>query len=338
VALHIGIHKTGSKTLQAFLRHNAPILHELGFHLPKAGCIDPEVSSNAHNIAWELLDIPQHVAAAGTWLQLLREIEESASRTTILSAEDFEFLDDDAVERIARDLRRYKTSAIVYLRRHDHLFVSEYAHLLRDGTTVVSFDDWLKVSALDPRYDYRGLLERWEKRGFELIVRSFESEIFRHRELSLDFLDALGVKKIHFKAFKQVESQNIKLHGATAILLRESMACIEKRFGLGAERAPLASAIWWHLQQFLPDGPALNPLTSEQRLAILADHASEYAYIQDKYLSGGPLFSTSVPNIEKFSELGDLAPEIIVDGLSGVIGALWNERERLRAVSEAEKQ
>jgi hypothetical protein len=331
VVFHIGVHKTGSTTIQTFLRRNEDVLRELRINLPKAGCVDPAVSANSHNIAWEALRRADlHRPELGTWAELTREISKSSARTTVLSAEDFEFLTESEVSQLAKDLPGREKIAVVYLRRHDHLFVSEYAHLLREGITNLPFEQWLSANIDDPRYDYQSLLARWRGGGFELIVRPFQELSFRHGDLSLDFLDALGVKKVHFGSFKLVQAQNPKLHGVIAILLREALARIDSRYGLGEGLRPLAPVIWWHLQQFLSDDREFNPFEPDARRTLVEKYSPSYSAIEREYLGGATLFSRSVSDLPRFDSVDQLSQDTVLDGLTGVFGAVWQERQRLK--------
>jgi len=50
--VHIGTHKTGTTSIQNFLRNHATSLNECGVFVPKSGTLDE--NSGHHNIAWEM--------------------------------------------------------------------------------------------------------------------------------------------------------------------------------------------------------------------------------------------------------------------------------------------
>ena len=50
--VHVGTHKTGTTSIQVFLRGHAAALRRQGLYVPTTGTIDPQ--SGHHNLAWEL--------------------------------------------------------------------------------------------------------------------------------------------------------------------------------------------------------------------------------------------------------------------------------------------
>jgi hypothetical protein len=323
VVFHIGVHKTASTTIQAFLRLNAEVLSGAGIYLPRSGCLDPEGYANSHNIAWELLGIDLFRPELGSFAMLLDELSGAPQETAVLSAEDLEFLSDEQVQALATATRDYRRSVIVYLRRHDDLMASEYTHQLREGVTTASFEDWFAQSQFDPRFDFLGLLARWKAAGFEMRVRSFDTSIRGGRDICLDFVHTLGVDSSVVPSMKSPDPQNIRLPGKVAVLLRESMARIKARFDLGPDTRALTSLVWWHLQQFVPGEEEFNPLSVEMRRRLLEQYAPMYAQLEAEYVAGAPLFSRMMSPRPEIANLNRLTTDEIIDGLSGVIGALW---------------
>jgi hypothetical protein len=123
VYLHIGTHKTGTTSLQAFVTANAQPLGTLGVHVPRAGRPIRHFGSayvGHHNVAWELSGYVQYQAADGGLRELAAEIAQIRPPSVLLSSEDFEFLHTkpEALGRLAAtfDELGYPVHVVVYLR------------------------------------------------------------------------------------------------------------------------------------------------------------------------------------------------------------------------------
>jgi hypothetical protein len=86
--IHCGLHKTGTKALQIFLRNNTKRLRDAGILYPYAGCLD-SVASGHHNIAWQIARDRRFDKALGDIGALAKEIG-NFSGDILLSSEDFE--------------------------------------------------------------------------------------------------------------------------------------------------------------------------------------------------------------------------------------------------------
>lgn len=328
LVFHIGVHKTASTTIQAFLRSNGPALGDMGIYLPLAGCLDAPAFANVHNIAWQLLAIDLFKPELGTLEQLIEELHRAAPTIAILSAEDLEFLTLEQIRGVADAFHGYEKTALVYLRRHDDLLVSEYSHQLREGVTYASFEDWYATSQADPRYDYVGLLSRWRQAGFDVRVRPFESEMRNQKDICFDFLEALDIDARHFMELKTVDAQNVRLPGRVTILLREVMSRADRVLGLGTDAKGVSAVVWWHLLQFLPGGPEFNPISGERRKQLVDSYSAMYSQIEADYLDGKEILSRALKPVAEFGRLDQLTPDEVLTGLGGIIGSLWRRQQQ----------
>ena len=85
IFLHIGLHKTGSTTIQAFLKKNQSILLEHGYFFPQTG-LRNEYYGGHHNLAWLLMNLEKADSNMGTWEELHDEIEKTNFDCIILSS------------------------------------------------------------------------------------------------------------------------------------------------------------------------------------------------------------------------------------------------------------
>jgi hypothetical protein len=141
--IHIGTHKTGTTSIQAFLRRNSQSLARAGVFVPKAGVLDE--SSGHHNIAWGLRGDPRFHAPYGALDELIVELTESSAPVGVISSEDFEYLVDkpDALMRLETTLldAGHEPHYVVFARRADTYVASLYAELVQHGLTT-SFRDF----------------------------------------------------------------------------------------------------------------------------------------------------------------------------------------------------
>ena len=157
VYLHIGLHKTGTSSIQSFLNTNREVFEAGGFAIPKAGWLE----GAHHNIPLEIMGKPKFSPAAGGLEAALPEID--ARPHAILSSEEFEFLDLSGVKRLKQMLGERMVKVIVYLRRQDALIASTYAQQIKMGARLGGFSDYVTQSLYHPRFDLFMLLMRWSK-------------------------------------------------------------------------------------------------------------------------------------------------------------------------------
>jgi hypothetical protein len=125
--IHIGTHKTGTKSIQNFLRTHASSLRQCGILVPTAGTLSPV--SGHHNIAWQIPKDPRYSIRRGGIDELIAELECSKASTAVISSEDFEYLLQYPHELKAFDERLttsgFATRYLVYFRD-----IEEYARSL----------------------------------------------------------------------------------------------------------------------------------------------------------------------------------------------------------------
>jgi hypothetical protein len=163
--LHVGTHKTGTKSLQEFLRVNAGVLGAAGIHVPRTpGPPWPPLGGH-HNVAWELNGDPRFDPRQGTFAQLLDEIAAVGAPVVCVSSEDFEYLHDKRrpLDRLATGLRSigYDVKVVVYLRAQADYAESLYTTLLLFGLTA-SFGEFLAAILSHGAFVFRGWTFRFD--------------------------------------------------------------------------------------------------------------------------------------------------------------------------------
>ncbi len=183
--LHVGTHKTGTTSIQAFLAMNETAFAKAGVLVPRTGRmihawlkylwffwrIVPWLPlswrvrrpwGNHHNIAWELIGDPHFSHRRGTFAELLHELRKSQHPRAVLSSEDFGFL--CAAPAILRAMNAafaaigYRVIPIVYLRDQADYAASLYDQLLKKGKVQVSFEKFASTILCERAWPREG---RW---------------------------------------------------------------------------------------------------------------------------------------------------------------------------------
>ena len=328
--LHIGVEKTGTKTLQLAMDVNRDLLQRHGFVYPTLpgpphhrGLVlyaaDELAISHMRPLAGladgdlygEFIEqFPSRLAAAlsvpDTKTAILSNEDCSSRLTTV---EEIARL-YDLLSRLARECR-----IIVYLRRQDELAASRYSSNIKAGhINSVEADEepyW---------YDYQQLLDRWAAvfGPDRLTVRIFEPRQLYEGDLLADFSFAIGFEQ--HKLLQRPPNQNQSLDIRSLEFLR--------RFNMhvpvlvdgqpNASRGPIVEAI-----TAASTSERLMP-TAEAATAFLEKFAASNAEVARKYLkrADGVLFMDRVS-----AERRALGPSLEVDQAIEIAAKLWQWQE-----------
>jgi hypothetical protein len=205
VVLHIGSGKTGTSSVQFFLRENRERLMELGWLYPqspgrarhsrlslfvKSG---PEMKSSPE---WRRQKQSDPVRFRRAFRrQLFAEIENARLSRVVFSDEVLFGSPEQSLRRLRRFTDRIaeRLRLVVYLRRQDDHMVSRYQQGVKIGW-VARLGDWAQED-MSSLYDYFSRLRMWERllRPTELVVRRYEPAGFVDGSLFQDFLDAASI-------------------------------------------------------------------------------------------------------------------------------------------------
>jgi hypothetical protein len=291
--LHIGTNKTGSSSIQHWLKENRSLLEADSYYYPMEGAYfySPEESSSflAHSV---LERRPKYIGNTvinrdACVSDIRRDIQKSSCKRIIVSSEHFSYaLKVEEVKKIFDvfyDLFETMT-VIVYLRRQDHRLESSWSQNVKVGDISLSFDEFLNEHLSAPKWNYFELMAPWvEIFGKDnVIIKPFEKGQFVKDELIQDFLDTIG-----FNA--EVVNAGIK-NESPAVEFVEILRLLGSSIPIRVERSA-----FFRILKSLPikfDRTKYTLFTPEKRKALLDLYKESNQLVAEKYLgrSDGMLF------------------------------------------------
>ena len=231
LVLHLGMGKSGTSSIQYFLRDNRERLAE-------AAWLYPQTPGRArHSRLGLFAKSDEELAVSPEWhrqkqtdpvkfrrvfrRQLFAEIERSGLSRALMSDEVLFGASDVALRRLRRLADRLAGSlrVVVYLRRQDDHMVSRYQQGVKVGW-VQRLSEFA-TEDMSGLYDYGARLDRQERllTPDELVVRRFEPGAWSGGSLQQDFLDAAGIE-LTATSLSQVPDRNRSLDAESVEFLR----------------------------------------------------------------------------------------------------------------------
>jgi hypothetical protein len=266
--IHIGLEKTGTSSLQLFLRFNEAVLRSNGFsylcgndkayfdgnaHFPVAACHFP--------LCPDFIS-PAKFRPAKDVLGSLRHDVQTSEFNIIISCEHFSsrLFDRNALVAIREAMPERHIRIICYLRRQDEMALAAYSTAVRSG-----YREPFRLEGVEhtnPYFNYRAILELWGSVfGFRnIIVREFDRDKLVGRDIREDFLDLIGLPN---RQFQLTEDLNESLDSRQVEMLRQinryltSFDCEEDRRAYDD-----AQLVRNFLEKMLPASDALGVMLS----------------------------------------------------------------------------
>jgi hypothetical protein len=223
--LHIGTKKTGTTSLQHFLRANARVLAQQGVLVPDCfGATEARLLTRI----FRTKDEPD--LASEPWPRFVNAVAEAKAagmKSAIISAESLVDLSRRQVAVLAETVKPLFSGVkvILYVRRQDRVAVSHYSTALKGGGVPDKpFSE--RFGPTRRAVLYGSLVKDWE-RSFgrkSMIVRRFDPKLLVDGDLIADFCDVTGLKRSALSDWKR---ENEALPGISAVFLR-SLNLIDK--------------------------------------------------------------------------------------------------------------
>ncbi len=170
--IHIGTHKTGTTSIQAFLAANRRQFADYGVFLPTAGTEDDLGVIAHHELAKELSGSSQFKPARGGLEAVIGQLRQTDLNIACLTSEDLSFLHDNpaALIRLRDGVKAagFEPRILVYLRAQASYCTAVYAENVRHGfrepfdhylTHVLERGCYSWGGGLGPPFDYAVLLD-----------------------------------------------------------------------------------------------------------------------------------------------------------------------------------
>lgn len=309
IYLHIGTPKTGTTTIQVFLEANAERLRERGVIIPTSlgrrnhrritmysqddGVVDNLRKAKGYT-SQEQIDkfrtgfLAAFTEEASSWGKDDIIVFTSEQMTKIQSPTAFERL------KALCALAGHTVKVVMYVRRQDHYFASEYSQFIK-GAKTTTVESELKL-AKRPVYDHRKRANWWAAAfGKEnVIVRPFETAQFHKKDLIADFMHIIGIDSID--DLERQQTQNEALDVYTLEYLRLMNAHFPRWVG---RRSNPRRAALVHALEEISDGPKFR-LTAQDARKVLTRFEDGNAEVAREFLGrdDGALFAEAAPSNE----------------------------------------
>ena len=187
--VHLGLHKTGTSTIQNWMNGHRDALGAAGCLVPAAGMSD----GAHHGLAYELLGHPKVEPGRSALADLRAEIARSGAADVLISSEEFERLAAGEVDALRRAVGIADIRPILYLRRQDAYLVSDYGQQVKMGASLPDLDAYIDRPTASWRFNYLFVVGNWwgaglGDRGTVLLYETASAD----RGLLRSFVDAVG--------------------------------------------------------------------------------------------------------------------------------------------------
>lgn len=190
--VHIGLHKTGTSTIQRFFRLNAPLTERHGLVFPDLG-----FESRTHGGVIEALrQIERGETAGEAVFEAIDRLADVEGRSYLLSTENFELMGRKRIELFAeRVLRRHDVRVLAYVRDLTRLMPSIYAQRTKKGRNLRDVDTFFAMTGDWKRFRLSEIITPWgEIFGWDKVrVRTLDREVLAGGDLISDAVSALGL-------------------------------------------------------------------------------------------------------------------------------------------------
>ncbi len=205
IAIHVGLRKTGSTSIQKFLSANETTLRTMGVDYSPIG----QGTRNNHvNLFYEIRSHRNFTPKFGTLSSVADYWRASENRVLLLSSEDFEAFKYDEIARFKNilDGSRDNYCIIMVIRDLVDMIPSEYSQKIRNGLSIFDFDDFFSTRMQGGGLPFFKTAKLWaDSFGWQnLSIRLLDRRHLVNGDLADDFLtmthlDPLAADLKHLK-------------------------------------------------------------------------------------------------------------------------------------------
>ena len=229
--LHIGMFKTGTKTLQRFLNENRELLKKYSFYVP-GDELNPhhvlpislikKITGKTLNTNVEIkLTFEEYVDI------LKRQITKTECQNIILSSESFcDFVHPDIRmyskcigKQIFEIFKEFNINIIIYLRKMDDYLLSFYKEILKYPSTDITYSEFIDWSLNNDSFHiFPSIILDYYSEIFgrnSLILKIYSRNTLYKKDIVADFLKTINC---HYKNYDCSIDDNISLSNDEAFL------------------------------------------------------------------------------------------------------------------------
>lgn len=192
IVLHIGTPKTGSTAIQDALNANTGALEAAGIAFVQSGRHRAAHNDLANAIRRGGADHKFKTALAD---EVTTEASQRPDGQLLLSSEMFSLIDAARIRDALPFLSEHPLRIVVYLRRQDLYAEAFFKQRIKNGRTVMPFDQFLNSALGDSITDYNALLDSWTGAfpKAEMLPRVYQRDRFPGGDVVADFATVLGL-------------------------------------------------------------------------------------------------------------------------------------------------
>jgi hypothetical protein len=299
IIIHIGMNKTGTSALQSYLYSNRKELAKNGILYPKTGLVDSAHYSLSASLGFANPSVNESwVKDKNKLFKSFRSELNGNIHTVVFSSEDL--LLNKPVAEVKQFFKGYDVKVVVYLRRHDHWWLSAYTQAVkmkRSPPWNIGPVGFINFNRRRNKHygKYRHLVERWVAAfGKEnIIVRPYEKEQ-NQPYLASDFLTAIGQQSLVEKLPVMDNRDNMGLP-LQAIQYLDIFQRVEADDQTHAVLLSYAKTLGSGESSRL--STLLKP---EFRRQLIEQNQADYEYIAKEYMGreNGALFLEPMPEVD----------------------------------------
>jgi hypothetical protein len=225
--LHLGLHKTGTTSLQYLLHDRMQVLCERGYLYPGTGRhprahVQHAIVSRAmrprEEVRQSAFGLAGDVNSKIVIRALLHEIDLSGCKNVILSSEEFATMQDASIRRFFDTFRHFDVVPILYTRNFVQLSGALYQTFITHTPLTVDFGEFAWDKQI--RTDLHNICANWSVGAYrrQIVLRNYDRENFNVID---DFIDIIGLTLADVPASQRTQRFNTTLPAAAVIILRE---------------------------------------------------------------------------------------------------------------------
>jgi hypothetical protein len=209
IFVHVGLHKTGSTSIQWALTIGRHAFADAGFLYPYAGTPDEPGLNIAHHLfPWSVVTTPNFMPEfrahpnfrianqiENIWEALRRQIDRAPQTNVVLSSEEFDILSKEEIVSFRTQLNDYRVVPVICLRNTADFVESSYRTTLMYSTDDQNIESFIKSQRT--RIDFPALIGDWfDVCGSDDIrIISFDDPTVK-KNIVPTFLNSIGVENL----------------------------------------------------------------------------------------------------------------------------------------------